>query len=78
LQTPALNPDGSLTFSCGDSDGGLLASNDAAHFAVAVSTNLTDWLTLTNPPVFTNGALWFQDLNATNLPNRYYRVIEWP
>lgn len=78
LQPPALNPDGSFTFSFSDSDGGPLSASDAAHFSVLASTNLLDWLWLTNPPVFSNGFLLFQDASVTNLPQRYYRVIESP
>jgi hypothetical protein len=78
LQAPVLNPDGSLSFVFSDSDGGLLASNDVAHFAVSVSTNLVDWQVLPNTPLLTNGMLWLQDFDATNLPQRFYRVIENP
>lgn len=78
LQSPMINPDGSVTFGFGDSDGGLLSSNDTAHFAGSASTNLVDWQVLSNTLLLTNGMLWLQDFEATNFPQRFYRVIENP
>jgi alpha-tubulin suppressor-like RCC1 family protein len=78
LQSPIINPDGSVTFKFGDGDSGLLSSNDIAHFTIGVSTNLVDWDVLTNPLFLTNGLVWLQDFDATNFPQRYYRVIENP
>ena len=78
LVIPIINPDGSVSFESGDSDGGLLSSNDIAHFTVSASTNLVDWQDLANPPLLTNGVLWLQDFDATNFPQRFYRIIENP
>ena len=39
----------------------------------------TVWMRLTNGSVIlTNGLLRFEDLDATNYPRRFYRVIERP
>jgi len=58
--------------------GGALTSNDAPYFSVCASSNWLAWLTPTDAPVSAHGARWSQDFAATNLPNRHYRVIEWP
>ncbi len=60
----------------GDTDGGLLRPGDVANFQVRASTNLTDWLTLTNKLELTNGLLILRDPDSTNYPARFYRVIE--
>jgi alpha-tubulin suppressor-like RCC1 family protein len=78
LESPMINPDGSVAFGFSDRDGGLLSSNDVAHFAVSVSTNLVDWQVLSNTPLLTNGMLWLQDFDATNFPQRFYRILENP
>jgi hypothetical protein len=78
LQALIFNPDGSVAFKFGDSDSGLLSSNDIAHFTIVVSTNLVDWDVLTSPLFLANGLLWLQDSSATNWPKRFYRVIESP
>jgi alpha-tubulin suppressor-like RCC1 family protein len=78
LESPVINPDGSVAFVFGDCDGGLLSSNDPAHFAVSASTNLMDWQVLSDTPLLTNGMLLLQDFDATNFPQRFYRVIENP
>lgn len=78
LQPPTLNPDGSMSFSFNDSDGGMLTANDAVRFSLGASTNLVNWTTLTNVPFFSENKLWFRDDAATNWPQRYYRIIESP
>ena len=39
-----------------------------------VSTNLVDWMTLTNF-VGTNATIYFRDAAATNLNLRFYRAV---
>jgi len=75
--TAALRPSGgefALTF--GDADGGLLTAGDLAGFEVLASTNLLSWVTLTNALALTNGQALLIDTSCTNLPERFYRVIE--
>jgi hypothetical protein len=59
-----------------DADGGLISPTDLANFEAQASTNLLDWGTLTNALSLTNGTLLLQDLDQTNYPARYYRIIE--
>jgi len=70
------SPAGSFDFQFGDADGSPLLPDDVAHFEVRASTNLVDWLTLTPELTLTNGVLLLRDLNRTNYPARFYRVIE--
>jgi alpha-tubulin suppressor-like RCC1 family protein/Zn-dependent metalloprotease len=76
LGTPVLLPDGTLQLTSGDADGGLLLASDLANFEAQMSTNLMDWVTLTNALSLTNGMLQLQDPSSTNDPMRFYRLIE--
>jgi len=76
LCTPAWGPDGSFVFWSGDADGGSLCPGDLAGFEVQASTNLVDWMTLSNALTLTNGALRLEDPAAVNCPMRFYRLIE--
>ena len=46
-------------------------------YSVEASTNLSNWSLLTSNLSGTNGWFWFDDIAATNLPRRFYRII-WP
>ena len=61
-----------------DQDGGLPGALDLPFFEVQVSTNLnsTNWTAFTNGFTLTNGMIQFDDTQATNHPQRFYRVIE--
>jgi hypothetical protein len=76
LGTPNFLPDGSITLSSSDADGGQLTTADLANLQVQVSTNLVDWMTLSNALVLTNGEIQLQDAGATNSPMRFYRILE--
>ena len=76
LGTPCLLPDRTCVIFSGDADGGLLASNDLPHFEVYASTNLANWLLLTNCLDLTNGQLRLHDLSNSNLSQRFYQIIE--
>jgi hypothetical protein len=76
LGTPTLSPDGTLQFTSTDANGGLLSPSDLANFEAQASTNLVDWVTLTNALSLTNGMLQLQDNSGTNWPARFYRLIE--
>jgi hypothetical protein len=77
LGTPVLLPDGTLQLTSGDADGGLLSASDLANFEARMSTNLVDWVPLTNVLSLTNGMLQFQDPGSTNDPMRFYRILEY-
>ncbi|MBA4149910.1 MAG: immunoglobulin domain-containing protein [Verrucomicrobia bacterium] len=51
----------------------LLLSGEPATYAIETSSNLVDWLEITNV-VSTNGTLEFTDLNATNVIRNFYRA----
>lgn len=53
-------------------------TNELANFEVHVSTNLagTNWLRLNVPLTVTNGQIVFEDGESTNLPRRFYWVME--
>ncbi|HVM50425.1 MAG TPA: C1 family peptidase [Candidatus Acidoferrum sp.] len=76
LGTPVLLTDGTCVLLSGDADGGLLSPSDLTNFAVYASTNLTDWVMLTNCPSLTSGQLEFIDLGCTQFPQRFYRILE--
>jgi len=76
LGTPTFQPDGSILLSSTDVGGGQLTSAELANLQVQASTNLVDWMTLSNALVLTNGAIQLQDPDATNSPMRYYRILE--
>jgi hypothetical protein len=78
LGAPVLLPDGTFQLTAGDADGGLLAASDLANFEALASSNLVDWVPLTNALSLTNGMLRVQDNSATNRPQRFYRLIENP
>jgi hypothetical protein len=76
LGAPVLLPDGSLLLNSDDADGGLLSPSDLANFEAQASTNLMDWVPLTNALSLTNGMLQLRDNSGTNWPARFYRLIE--
>ena len=59
------------------SNGGLLSASDLANLQAQSSTNLVDWVTLTNALTLTNGVIQLQDSSATSSPSRYYRILEY-
>jgi len=61
-----------LTFR--EATGTSLTSNDLSHFSVETSSNLVEWLPLTNGLSLTNGRVRFED--PLNQPKRFYRVFE--
>jgi hypothetical protein len=72
----AQQPDGTFVLTSGDADGGLLSSTDVTNLQPQASSNLLDWVPMTNSLTLTNGTLLFTDPDATNHPSRYYRIIE--
>ena len=76
LGTSALLPDGTCGITSGNADGGLLSTNDLPNLEVHASANLVDWVLLTYSLMLTNGQLLLYDPGSTNLPLRFYRVLE--
>jgi hypothetical protein len=76
LGAPTLNSDGSISLSSTNSDGTSITSAELANLQVQATTNLVDWVTLSNALVLTNGAIQLQDADATNSASRFYRIVE--
>jgi hypothetical protein len=72
----ALIANGSVLFLSGDSDGGLLSTNDLGGFTAQASSNLVDWVNLPNALSITNGMLLLSDPNQSSFPARFYRIVE--
>jgi len=73
LQTPQI-ASGTVRILFGDSDGRLLTSNEITNFQVEATTNLVNWVPLTNSLSLTNGLLMLHDL--ATYARRFYRVLE--
>jgi alpha-tubulin suppressor-like RCC1 family protein len=76
LTPPVRLQDGNVGFAFGDADGGWLEPGDVAGMEVQTSTNLAAWSVFTSPLLLTNGVVWVHDLESTNWPARFYRVME--
>jgi len=76
LASPTLLPNGSFQLTSTDANGGTLSPSDLANFEAQASTDLVNWVTLTNALSLTNGMLQLQDNGGTNWPARFYRILE--
>lgn len=76
LSAPTLMPDGTFQFSSTDADGGLLSAADLANLELQASDDLTNWVALPNGLSLTNGTLLLKDVEQTNFPARFYRIVE--
>jgi hypothetical protein len=75
LGVPTLLSDGSLLFNVYTTNGTTLALSDPAGVIFETSSNLVDWIPLTNALTLTNGAAVLSDPAATNSPVRFYRLM---
>ncbi len=76
LGAPMALADGTFVLTAGDADGAPLLPGDLPGFQAQASSNLFNWVTLTNSLTLTNGLLLLTDPDGTNYPARYYRIIE--
>lgn len=74
LSAPALLPDGSFVLTSRNADNTPVRLADL--FDAQASTNLVDWITLTNVLTWANGSMRLTDPNAASFPRRFYRVME--
>jgi len=60
-----------------DEDGAPLTAADVDNFIVQKASSIpgTNWVTVTNVAVFSNGTLRIQDRVNTNEAARFYRVL---
>jgi len=75
FQSAAVDTDGWLNSQVTDESGGPLTENDLAWLQVQASTNLTDWESLSNSLLFTNGLMFLQDEVEHSYPVRFYRFL---
>ncbi len=74
MEHPKRNAAGNLLFEFGDSESEMLTAIDLPALELQFSTNLTNWITVTNSMVLTNGRA---KVEITPTSNRgYYRVVE--
>ena len=74
---PLMQSDGTFILTSQDADRSLFASTtDISGFQAQYSSNLVDWWPVLTSMTVTNGVLQFNDMDATNAPTRFYRVIE--
>jgi alpha-tubulin suppressor-like RCC1 family protein len=74
LGAPTLLPDGRLLFNVFTTNGNSLTLTDPASVTFEASSNLVDWITLTNAVTLTNGGALLSDPTATNSAVRFYRL----
>jgi hypothetical protein len=76
LTPPTVQSDGTIGLLFSDADGGaILTTNDLNTFTVSASSNMVDWVAVTNALTITNGQALLQDV-WTNSSQRYYKVVE--
>jgi alpha-tubulin suppressor-like RCC1 family protein len=76
LGVPTFLPDGSLLFNVFTANGNSLTLTDPASVTFEASSNLVDWIPLTNALTLTNGSALLADPNATNSAARFYRLMK--
>jgi hypothetical protein len=77
IGVPQLQPDGTFTIASQDADQTQFGSNtDLSGLQTQYSSNLIDWWPVLSPLTISNGAVQFNDSDATNAPARFYRIIE--
>jgi hypothetical protein len=67
---------GIFNLTSGYADGWPVGSGELTNFAAQMSSNLFSWTTLSNSLTLSNGFLLLQDTSATNMPTRFYRIIQ--
>jgi len=76
LSLPTLLPNGTLQFNVSTTNGSSLPLTTATGLVFQASSNLVDWITLTNALILTNGSAQLTDPNATNSAARFYRLVQ--
>jgi hypothetical protein len=75
LSVPMLLSDGSLLFDVYTTNGNSLALSNPSSVLFEASSNLIDWIPLTNALTLTNGSALLRDPSASNAPVRFYRLM---
>ncbi|HZM06356.1 MAG TPA: hypothetical protein VFC44_25425 [Candidatus Saccharimonadales bacterium] len=75
LGIPTFLPGGHLLFQAFTANGNPMPLANSAALILEASSNLVDWVPLTNNLILTNGSVEVGDPNSTNLPARFYRLM---
>ena len=75
LANAALSSRG-FTLLSGFADGSPVMPSDLANLEAQTSTNLLNWITLSNSLALSNGVLVVDDTNISSRPAQFYRLIE--
>jgi hypothetical protein len=75
LGVPTLMSDGSLLFNAYTTNGSILALSDPSSVLFEASSDLVNWIPLTNALTLTNGSAQLRDPYATNSSARFYRLL---
>ncbi len=75
LGLPTLQADGTLLFAIYNTNGTTLSLSNSASVLFEASSNLVDWIPLTNAVTLTNGSVQLSDPSASNSPTRFYRLL---
>jgi uncharacterized repeat protein (TIGR03803 family) len=76
LSSAGVQPDGSFRLTSAYQDAFPLTSNDLSRFTAQSSTDLVQWVSLTNAVALSNGAFIVTDTNTAGVPVRFYRIIQ--
>jgi uncharacterized repeat protein (TIGR03803 family) len=76
--SPVISAGGQLQLVFGDADGEPLASSDIESLEVQATSQVpsSNWITLTNALILTNGRLRIVDTLQATPPSRFYRAVE--
>jgi hypothetical protein len=76
LSVPILLPDRTFQLGSTYDDGWPVSLPQLSIFRAQISSDLVNWLTLTNELLLMNGRLMLRDPIATNEPARFYRIVQ--
>ncbi len=75
LGVPTFLANGSLVFDVYTTNGSVLGLNDPSSVLLEASSNLVDWIPLTNGLILTNGSALLSDPAVSNSLVRFYRLL---
>jgi len=76
LGIPSILPDGTLQFGAYASNGSPVTLSAPLNLQFEVSSNLVDWVPLTNAVTVSNGSVQLSDPDAANSTIRFYRLMK--
>jgi uncharacterized repeat protein (TIGR01451 family) len=76
LLNPTWLPDGTVLLTSSDLGGGPISPASLNNFTAQSSSNMLNWVDLPGALSVSNGILQLHDINATNAPTQFYRIVE--